>query len=200
MTQPRNGRLASFVQNNVKFPVFAALLLVVSLAGWAEYPGYNSARQKFDLIESGRLRPGSRVVLTPAELNAYAQHELPTGVTQPRLQIVGTGVVTGSVMIDFGKIRRAQGYRPGWLMSRLLDGDRPVAVTARIQSGGGRATVVVQKVEVDGLEIDGRALDFLIQNFLIPMYPDAAVNRPFELGHRIDRLDVQPSAVGVVMR
>ena len=29
--------------------------------------------------------------------------------------------------------------------------------------------------------------------------PDAVVGRPFQLGHRIDRLDVQPGAVGVVI-
>jgi len=74
-----------------------------------------------------------------------------------------------------------------------------VSVTARIQSGGGKATVSVERVEVGGLEIDGKALDFLIQNFLIPMYPEAAVGRPFELGHRIEKLDVQPSAVGVLI-
>jgi hypothetical protein len=184
----------------VKFRLVSLVYLIAACSLWAEYTGYTAARQKFDLIESGRLRPGARVVLTPAELTAYAQHELPAGVTSPRLQIVSPGVVTGTAMIDFGKVRRAQGYRPGWLMSRLLDGDRPVSVTARIQSGGGRATVTVQRVDVGGLEIDGRTLDFLIQNFLIPMYPDAAVGRPFELGHRIDRLDVQPTAVGVIIR
>jgi len=45
--------------------------------------------------------------------------------------------------------------------------------------------------------VDGKTLDFLIQNFLLPLYPDAAVGRPFELGHRIEKLDVQPGAVGV---
>ena len=41
----------------------------------------------------------------------------------------------GTAMVDFGKVRRAQGYHPGWLMSKLLDGERPVSVTARIDSG-----------------------------------------------------------------
>jgi hypothetical protein len=59
--------------------------------------------------------------------------------------------------------------------------------------------VDVQKVEISGMEIDGRTLDFLIQNVLLPLYPDAAVGRPFELGHHIERLDVQPGAVRVVI-
>ena len=111
--------------------------------------------------------------------------------------MVRPGVAVGTALIDFGKVRRAQGYHPGWLMSKLLDGERPVSVTVRIDSGGGKATVKVQRVEISGLEIDGSTLDFLIQNFLIAMYPDAAVDRPFEMGHRIEKLDIQPAAVGV---
>ena len=55
-------------------------------------------------------------------------------------------------------------------------------------------------MEISGLAIDGNTLDFLIQNFLIPMYPDAVIGKPFELGHGIDRLDVSPSAVGVFFK
>jgi hypothetical protein len=54
-------------------------------------------------------------------------------------------------------------------------------------------------VEISGVVIDGSTLDFLIQNVLLPLYPDAAVGRPFDLGHRIDRLDVQRNGVGVVI-
>jgi hypothetical protein len=178
--------------------LFAVPLLTVAALS-AGYNDYTSARQKFDQIEGGRLRAGSRVQLTPGELNAYAAHEVPPGVRNPRVEIVSPGVATGSAMVDFGKVRRAQGYQPGWLMSKLLDGERPVSVTARIRSSDGHATVDVQKVSISGLEIDGSTLDFLIQNFLIPMYPSAAVGRPFELGGRIEKLDIQPAGVGVLI-
>jgi hypothetical protein len=173
------------------------LSLVVALAGAAN--DYSSARQKIDSIESDRLKPGTRVELSPQELNAYAAKEVPDGVRNTKVQIVAPEVATGSALVDFGKVRRAQGQRPGWLMSMLLDGERPVSVTARVRSSGGRATVDVQRVQISGLEIDGATLDFLIDNILMPMYPTAAVGRPFELGHRIERLDVQPRAVGVII-
>jgi hypothetical protein len=192
-----NGAPGASVYRSVTSRILWAVPLFATLTLWGTYTGYTSAKQKFALIDSGRLRPGARVVLTPAELTSYAEHELPAGVRDPHLQIVSPGVVKGSAMVDFGKVRRAQGYHPGWLMSRLLDGERPVGVTVRIQSASGRATVTVVQVQVSGLEIDGKTLDFLIENFLIPMYPDAAVNRPFELGHHIEKLDVQPAAVGV---
>jgi hypothetical protein len=176
-----------------------ACLLAIALACLAFAPAgdYTTAREKFNLIDSDHLRPGARVTLSTRELNAYVAHEAPPGVTQTKLQIENPGLVTGTALIDFGAVRRAQGHPPGWLLSKLLDGQRPVSVTARVVSANGHATVNVERVAISGVEMDGKTLDFLIDNLLLPMYPDAAVNRPFELGHRIDRIDIQPAAVGV---
>ena len=137
--------------------------------------------------------------LTPRELNAYAEHNLPQGVRNPQVQVIAPEIATGSAMVDFGKLQRSLGYKPGWLLSKLLDGERPVSVTARIRSSGGQATVEVQRVQVSGLQIDGATLDFLIRNVLLPVYPAAVLDRPFDLGHHIRALDVQPRAVGVLI-
>jgi hypothetical protein len=174
--------------------IFPVLFSAVSTAAYTDLA---SCQQKFDLIESGRLRAGSHVELSSGELNAWAAAAAPSGVRDPRLALTSPGLATGTALVDFGKIRRAQGYHPGWLMSKLLDGERPVSVTARIRSDFGRATVDVLRVEISGIAIDGRTLDFVIQNFLLALYPNAAVGRPFELGHNIRKLDVEPRAVSV---
>jgi hypothetical protein len=177
-------------------PIVLGLTVLAALA-FSATENYATAKKKIDLIDSERLRAGSRVTLTPRELNEYVAHEAPPGVRQTKLQIVRPGLAVGSAMIDFAEVRRGQGHAPGWLMSKLLSGERPITVTAQIASSNGQATVHVQRVEVSGAEIDGKTLDFLIENLLIPMYPNAVVDRPFELGHHIERLDVQPAAVGV---
>lgn len=180
---------------------WALLAFLLPLVG-APSADYLSVKRKFDLIESDRLRPGSRVNLTSRELNAYVATELtqfaPQGVRAPQLQL-GDGSATGSALIDFLKLRQAGGQQPGWLMQKLLSGERPVSVTARIQSGAGRARVDVEQVEISGYVIDGKTLDFLIRNFLQPQFPDAKVGQPFELAHHIDRLEIKPDAVGVVL-
>jgi hypothetical protein len=163
---------------------------------------YQSVQQKFQAIEEGRLKPGSHVNLTVGELNAYVEHEIPMvtgGVRQPQLKVLRPEVAEAKALINFAEVRRSQGNPPGWLMSQLLDGERPVTVTARIRSAAGRATVDVLSVEISGVTLDGRTLDFLIQHFLLPLYPNAAVGRPFELGDRIEKLDVQPGGVGVLI-
>jgi hypothetical protein len=177
--------------------------LLATLALWGTAPSdYQAVIRKFSLIEHDRLKPGSRVVLTPAELNAYARQEIagvaPDGIRDPRLEL-GPGTATATAFVDFGKLRRAEGKPPGPILSYLLDGERPVTITARIRSSGGTATVDVQQVDISGVTIEGRLLDFLIHSYLMQAYPDAKVGQPFALGHRIERLDVQPSAVGVVI-
>ncbi len=101
------------------------LFVAASLAGLA-YDDYASARKKLDSIEAGRLAPGARVTLTYPELNAWAAKEAPAGVRNPHLQAAARDVASGAALIDFGKLERSTGRQPGWLMSKLLDGERPV--------------------------------------------------------------------------
>jgi hypothetical protein len=180
--------------------IAAVLLSLAVLCG--SHSEYVSAKQKLEMIEKDRLRSGARVALTPGELNAYVRQEImpafPAGVREPKLEL-GNGIAHGSALVDFGKVRRAQGKPPGWLASKLLDGERPVRVTAHVRSGRGFATVDVDSVEISGFTIDGRTLDFLIRQFLLPNYPQAKIGEPFALGHSIDRLEIKPARVDVVI-
>ena len=200
MTLKSNARGLGFVSNYVwqRRNWIIAVLLAAILPAAAD-TSYLSAKRKFDQIENERLRPGTRVDFSPGELNAYAVHEVPDGVRNPQLQLVSPGVATGTALVDFAKLRRSQGAEPGWLLSTLLNGERPVSVTARIRSANGQATVDVQKMEISGMTIDGSTLDFLIQNVLMPLYPDAAVGKPFDLGHRIEQVNVRPGGVSILI-
>ncbi len=173
--------------------------MLIAATSLAAVSDYTSAKEKIARIESDRLKAGTRVELSAREVVAYVTPDLPEGVRNPQLELLSPGLVKGTALVDFGKVRRAQGYDPGWLLSKMLEGERPVSVTARIRSGNGQLTVDVEKVEVATLQIDGATLDFLIRNFLHPAYPDAAIGQPFDLSHRIEKVDVQPKGVGIVI-
>jgi hypothetical protein len=181
---------------------FATVVALVAASLPAFPDDYATAQAKIERIENERVPAGSRVPFTAGELNAYIQHEAPAvtdGVRQPRLELWGPGVAHGTALIDFAKLRSSQGSPPGWLISKLLGGEHPVAVTAHIRSNGGQATVDLERVDISGIAMDGATLDFLIQHFLLPLYPDAVVGRPFPLGHRIERIDVGAGGVTVLV-
>jgi hypothetical protein len=179
--------------------ILAALLVAVCAPG-APDSAYSSAGSKIASIEAEKAPAGSRVVLSLDELNAYARGELAAteGIREPRLEL-GTGRATGYALVDFPKLRRAMGQPMGWFLEKLLAGERSLRVDARITSGGGKATVFLELVEISGVAIKGETLDYLIRNYLWAYYPEATVNRPFELAHRIDRIEIDPSAVAVVI-
>jgi hypothetical protein len=176
-----------------------AVILVSAAGGGATVDELRSATQKVDAIKSDRLRAGTRVDLSLAELNAWVRSQAPAGVRDTELRIDSAGVATGSGIVDLAKVSRSQGFDPGWLLSRLLEGERPVKVTARIHSANGSARVDVERAEIGGLEIDGKTLELLIQYVLLRVYPNATVGQSFELGHHIERLDIQPAMVAVVI-
>jgi hypothetical protein len=72
-----------------------------------------------------------------------------------------------------------------------------VAVTVEVQSANGRCTVYLRKVEISGVSATGTVLDLLVKTFFLPLYPDAKIGEPFELGHRIEWIAIRPAAVYV---
>lgn len=179
---------------------FSVLLLPLT---WAATTEYLSAKKKVELIQSEKLRPGSMLSFSQHELNAWVRGEVPQvapqGVRDPKIEL-GHGAATALALIDFVKVRQSTGNPPSWFVTKLLAGERPVRVTARIESSAGKAVVHVDRVEISGILIEGSTLDFLIRNYVNAYYPEAKVGKPFTLEHKIDRLDVQPTAVGVFIR
>ena len=178
-------------------------LLAVSL-GRSFADQADQVRTKFRRIQEGHLRAGSVVAFTPSELNSYARGELdsvvPQGMRQPRVEL-GNGTATGYALIDLLRVQQhGQASNVPWLIARLIEGERSVKVNTRIVSSGGKATVFLQRVEISGVGVSGGALDFLLNEFFLPLYPEAKINEPFLLGNKIDRIEITPTAANVVIR
>jgi hypothetical protein len=188
--------------NRLMVRVVMTGFLVVLLAAGAD-EAYESARSKLALIAEDRAAPGSRVWLSLKELSSFAAVEalkmVPQGLRSPRLEL-GNGSAAGYARVDLLKVRQLKGPAPNRLLAWFLEGERPVRVAARIQSGQGRATVYADEVQISGFTISGAVLDFLIENFLKPYYPGAVIGSPFPLKHRMERLEVTPAGVTVVIQ
>lgn len=178
----------------------AWLFFAVAAAAGAATPAYDSARRKLDLIQNDRAPAGALYTFTKAEIEAWAAVEIPEtvpeGFRNARIEL-GTGVATGRALIDFTRLRHAKGAPKNWFLDKLLEGERPVAVTVELQSANGNCTVFLRRLEISSVVANGSVLDFLIKTFFLTLFPEAKINEPFRLEHRVDSIAVRPAAVSV---
>lgn len=160
-----------------------------------------SVDRKLGLIESGRLRSGSRISFAPGELNAWlgeqAGRYFPGAISNVRVE-PGNNSATGYADVDFVKLRQAAtGEAPGWIMRNLFSGERPIVIQAHFVSARGGARVDVDSVRISGVPLEGRTLDFLIRNYVRPTFPDLKLSEWFRLADRVDRIATTSSGATV---
>lgn len=164
---------------------------------------YDSARRKLDSIEQNRATPGSTIVFTKRDIEAWARVEIPAiipdGFRDPRVDL-GEGTATGHALLDFMRMRHAKGASPNWLIDKLIAGEKPVSATIHIQSGNGYCRIDLTRVEISGVVAPSSVLDFLIHTFFMSLYPDARIGESFALDFRINRIDVHPNGVYVKIK
>lgn len=178
-------------------------ILVCCLSAQAADPLATTAQRKIDEIRNDKAKPGAVYLFTSAEINAWARKELPTQVPQgmrdPAVQL-GLNQATGFAYVDFLKMQHAKGAKMNWLMEKLIEGERPMRVSVEMKTANGVATVYLRRVEISGVSAGGTVLDFLIRTFFRPLYPDAHIDEPFEMGHSVEKIDVRPDGARVYIR
>src|SRR5277367_3738198 len=112
--------------------ILSAFLIISMTTGTslgAADPSAMAVQKKLDLIQNGQAKPGSVFRFTAAELNAWVRGKAPTIVTdgfrQPRLTL-GNSEASASALIDFLKVRHANGVETNWLVSKLIQGEKLV--------------------------------------------------------------------------
>jgi len=180
-----------------------AALATFALTAHAADALFERADRKLDMIQAGKVPRGAVVHFSKAEINAWArvkvQQVVPEGMRDPRVEL-GEESATGYALADFLKMRQAKGQSTNWFMTRLLEGERPLVVAVHLESGGGRCIVHLDRVQIAGASANGTVLDFLIKTFFLPLYPDAKIDEPFDLGYGIDRIDLHPAGAAVTMK
>ena len=181
---------------------FILLASIIVPALFAADPLADSAQKKLDSIADEKLKRGSVVVLSPQEINAWLHEKavkaFPEGMRNEHVDL-GSGNVDGSALVDLLKIQKGKSSINA-LIGRLIEGERPLKISIRVESSNGRATVFLTRVELSGVAMDGSILDFLIKQFVQPRYPDIKINQPFDLDYSIDHIEIQPAGVRVVIK
>jgi hypothetical protein len=140
----------------------AVLGLAAAVIGEAATPRQDAdlLKQKVAaIVEFGAVaRPSAqprRTTLTENELNAYlaldASKDLPAGVVEPSLSILGPGRLSGRAVVDLDAVRREQ--PPQGLLDprRLLVGRLPVTASGTLQTANGVARFSLESAAVGGI-------------------------------------------------
>jgi len=168
------------------FPAIPAALgvpgLLIALAGVTALAAAGSTRQDADLlkqkvsaiIEIGAVSSSSprqprRTMLTENELNAYlsldAAKDLPTGVVEPSLSILGPGRLAGRAVVDLDAVKREQPPRGLLDPRRLLVGRLPVTATGALQTGKGLAWFSLESATVGGIPMPKAVLQEILSYY-----------------------------------
>jgi hypothetical protein len=151
-------------------------------------------------LTGARLTPVSE-----SELNSYIRFslkkEIPPGVVDPYVSIVGSGEVRGRAVVDLDAVRSAKPR--GWLDPlAYLSGRLPVTAKGRLVAGDGRARLELEHVTVSGVTVPNTFLQELVSFYSrSPQYPDGVdLDAPFDLPARIKDINVEVGQAIVVQR
>lgn len=157
-------------------------------------------RQKVATINAHAEHPtrqGRRTTVTQNELNAYfvfdGREQLPTGVVEPFLNIIGTGRVSGRAVVDLDAVRREKG--PTSLLDPMnyLMGRLPVRATGVLKSSNGIAHFELESASVGPLPIPKILLQEIVSYYSrTPANPAGiGLDDAFALPARIREIQVQ---------
>jgi len=156
-------------------------------------------KQKVATISAHAERPANqalRTTVTENEVNAYltydGREQLPAGVVEPVITIVGTGRLAGRAVVDLDAVRRQK--NPTSLLDPMnyLSGRLPVAATGVLTTKEGVGRFQLESASVSGVPIPKMLLQEIVSYYSrTPDKPSGiGIDDPFALPARIREIQV----------
>ena len=153
--------------------IVAACLTSVDAAGPAPLKrDADQLKQKIAAINqrgADKVRRETRTTVTEREVNAYlafeAANELPTGVVDPSVSILGTDRVTGRAVVDLDRVRQQR--NPTSLLDpvRYLRGRLMVKVTGLVRARDGVGRFEFEEADIAGVPIPKLLLQQIVSYY-----------------------------------
>lgn len=177
----------------------AFIALLAAYCFGAGDPLAQEARAKIESIKKDKAAPGSTIVLTSQELNAWARAELgeekAIGIREPKISL-GTGSVHLDAIADFGKLAGGKNNQDS-MLAKMLSGDRQIKMAMRPEASGGKLTIHLDLVQIAGVQLTGSLLNLAAKLVLSQLSEDIVIDEPFKLKHNIDSASVSPAGVRI---
>ncbi len=157
-------------------------------------------RQKVATINALGERPtkqAHRTTVTENEVNAYlvydAREQLPTGVVEPAVNILGTGRLSARAVVDLDAVRRQK--NPTSLLDPMnyLAGRLPVTATGLLRTSNGMGRFQLESASVSGVPIPKLLLQEIVSYYSrTPDKPSGiSLDDAFALPARIREIQVE---------
>ena len=189
----------------------AILLLIVALAtaqaADTSRPQADTFAKKIAVINQHAERGGQaarRTTLTENEVNSWfafrAQPLLPTGLSQPKVTIIGNGKLMGSATIDLEAVAKERGSGGGLDVWSYLGGRLPLSVSGILHTKDGRGRFELQSADISGVPVPKTLLQELLSIYTRSAEKPQGVrlDDTFELPANITQIEVGQAQAVVV--
>ncbi len=157
-------------------------------------------RQKVATInEHGQrtARQARRTTITENEVNSYlvfdAGQQLPTGVVEPSVSILGTGRLSGRAVVDLDAVRKSRASSSLFDPTNYLTGRLPVTATGTLKTSEGMGWFQLESATVGGVPVPKLLLQEIVSYYSrTPDKPSGiGLDDPFALPARIREIQVE---------
>lgn len=189
-------------------PVIAAILMAGPRAETSQTRREADGMQvKLRLIVArGEQCPCTRrlsTTVTEGEVNSYLRHhaagDLPEGVVDPHVTIIGSGRVAGRATVDLDRVRTSR--QRGWLdPAGYLMGKLPVTATGILHTQNGKGRFELQEATVGGVTVPKIVLQELLSYYSrSDEDPDGlSLDEVFELPAKIQEIQIGKTVAYVI--
>ena len=126
-------------------------------------------KQKVALINAHAEKPtrsGRRTIVTQGEVNSYLRYDagdqIPAGVVEPSVTILGAGRLSGRAVVDLDAVRKAKNATSFWDPMSYLTGRLPVTATGTLKTSNGTGQFFLETASVAGVKIPKLVLQEIV--------------------------------------
>jgi hypothetical protein len=157
-------------------------------------------KQKVATIQANADHPTKqslRTTVTQNEVNAYlvyeAPQQLPAGVVEPAVTILGTGRLSGRAVVDLDAVRRAKATQSWFDPTNYLTGRLPVVATGTLSTTNGVGRFALESASVGGVPVPKVLLQEIVTYYSRTAENPGGINLddPFALPARIREIQVE---------
>lgn len=138
-----------------------------------------------------------RTTITENEVNAYltydSKDQLPSGVVEPVVTIIGTGRLTGRAVVDLDAVRNAKQGRTLLDPINYLTGRVPVTATGTLKTQNGIGSFQLESAAIASVPIPKLLLQEIVSYYSKSAAKPAGIglDDPFALPARIREIQVE---------